>query len=71
MTPTPTQIATWQSDCTNYNRTKAAWEGMQQQIGDFNELLTKNNLQEIKIVPTKLTASSCSFTSESSRKAKK
>ena len=30
MAPTPTQIATWESDCANYNRTLAAWSGMQQ-----------------------------------------
>lgn len=71
MPPTPTQVVTWKNDCANYNRTTTAWEGMQQQIADFNALLTKNNLQEIKTVPTKLTASSCSFTPESSRKSNK
>ena len=43
MAPTPTQIATWESDCGNYNRTVAAWKAMQkQQIADFNALLAKN-----------------------------
>ena len=27
MAPTPTQIATWENDCTDYNRTTAAWKG--------------------------------------------
>ena len=27
MAPTPTQIATWESDCSNYNRTVDAWNG--------------------------------------------
>ncbi len=26
MAPTPTQIATWQKDCTDLNRTTTAWE---------------------------------------------
>jgi hypothetical protein len=68
MAPTPTQIATWESDCTNYNRTVAAWKGIQQQITDFNAVLAKNHLQELKIAPTKLTDSSCSFLPELNRK---
>jgi hypothetical protein len=71
MAPTPTQIATWKSDCTNYNRTRTAWEDMQKQITDFNTLLAKNNLQEIKIAPTKLTGSSCSFMPEPNGKSKR
>ncbi len=61
MAPTPAQIATWESDCTNYNRTMAAWKSMQQQIASFNELLAKNHLQELNIAPTKLTDSSCNL----------
>ena len=38
-----------------------AWKTPQQQITDFNAMLAKNNLQEMKVAPTKLTASSCSF----------
>jgi hypothetical protein len=34
---------------------------MQQQIKDFNAVLTKNNLQELKIPFTRLTNASCSF----------
>jgi photosystem II stability/assembly factor-like uncharacterized protein len=61
MTPTPIQIASWESDCSNYNRTVAAWKAVQPQIADFNAVLAKNHLQELNISPTKLTDSSCSF----------
>jgi hypothetical protein len=61
MAPTPTQIATWQKDCTDMNRTKTAWEDARKQIADFNAMLVKNNLQEMKVAPTKLTDSACSF----------
>jgi hypothetical protein len=71
MTPTSTQIATWESDCANYNRTLAAWNGMQQQIKDFNAVLTKNNLQELKVPSTRLTNVTCSFTPEQGRKVNK
>jgi len=68
MAPTPTQIATWESDCTNFNRTGAAWKDIQQQITGFNAVLANNHLQQIKMVPTKLTDSSCSFKPELGRK---
>jgi photosystem II stability/assembly factor-like uncharacterized protein len=71
MAPTPTQIANWESDCANYNRTLAAWKGMQQQIKDFNAVLTKNNLQELKVPSTRLTNASCSFNPEQGRKVNK
>ena len=71
MAPTATQIDTWKSDCANSNRTAAAWKGMQQQITDFNAVLTKNHLQELKVTPTKLTDASCTFTPEVSTKVKK
>lgn len=61
MAPTPTQIGTWESDCSNYNRTVDAWKSMQQQIGDFNAVLAKNNLQQLNVGPTKLAGESCSF----------
>ncbi|HLW80667.1 MAG TPA: hypothetical protein VKS20_01365 [Candidatus Acidoferrales bacterium] len=61
MAPTPTQIGTWESDCSNYNRTVDAWKSMQPQIADFNAVLAKNNLQQLKVAPTKLTGESCSF----------
>jgi photosystem II stability/assembly factor-like uncharacterized protein len=71
MAPTPTQIATWESDCANYNRTLAAWNGMQQQIKDFNAVLTKNSLQQLKVPSTRLTNASCSFLPEQGRKVNK
>lgn len=62
MAPTPTQIATWESDCGNYNRTVAAWKAMQvKDIADFNAVLAKNHLQELSVAPTKLTDATCSF----------
>jgi hypothetical protein len=61
MAPTPTQIATWESDCTSYNLTLTAWKATQQQIADFNTLLAKNNLQKLTVAPTRMTDSSCSF----------
>jgi photosystem II stability/assembly factor-like uncharacterized protein len=61
MTPTPTQVATWESDCTKYNRTVDAWKAAQKQIVDFNAVLTKNRQQQITSAPTKLTDSSCKF----------
>jgi photosystem II stability/assembly factor-like uncharacterized protein len=70
MAPTSTQIATWESDCNNYNRTVAEWKKAQQQITDFNALLVKNQLHELTLAPTKLTDASCSFTPEKSRKGK-
>jgi hypothetical protein len=71
MPPTPTQIATWESDCTNYNRTLAAWNGMQQPIEDFNAVLAKNNLQQLKVRPTRLTNASCSLNPEQGRRVNK
>jgi hypothetical protein len=71
MAPTPTQISTWEKDCTDYNRTLATWNGMQQQIKDFNAVLTKNNLQDLKVPPTTLTSASCSFNPERGRKVNK
>jgi photosystem II stability/assembly factor-like uncharacterized protein len=62
MAPTPTQIATWESDCSNYNRTVDAWKAIQkQQIADFNAVLAKNHLQELKVAPTELADPSCTF----------
>lgn len=71
MAPTPTQIATWESDCNNYNRTVAAWKSAQPQISDLNALLAKNRLHELTLAPTKLTDASCSFVPEGSRKVSK
>ncbi|MGC8549968.1 MAG: WD40/YVTN/BNR-like repeat-containing protein [Acidobacteriaceae bacterium] len=62
MAPTPTQIATWKSDCYRYNHTLAAWTKAQAQITDFNSLLAKNNLQKLTVSPITLTAETCTFT---------
>ena len=60
MAPTPAQIATWESDCSNYNRTVAAWKAMQKQdIADFNAVLAKDHLQELNVAPTKLSDETC------------
>jgi len=59
--PTPSQISTWETECNKSNRTVAAWKELQKQIADFNVLLAKNQLQELKVAPTKVTSSSCSF----------
>jgi photosystem II stability/assembly factor-like uncharacterized protein len=61
MAPTPTQIATWQKDCTDLSHTTTAWEDALKQVTGFNAMLVKNNLQELKVAPTKLTVSTCSF----------
>lgn len=61
MAPTPTQIATWESDCGNYNRTVAAWKHLQPQITSFNALLTKNQLHALTVAPARLPEASCGF----------
>ena len=71
MAPTPAQIATWQKDCTDLSRTTTAWEDALKQVTDFNAVLVKNNLQEMKVAPTKLTVSTCSFMPGPAKKAKK
>ena len=71
MAPTHTQIATWQKDCTDLSHTTTAWEDALKQVTDFNAVLVKNNMQEMKVVPTKLTVSTCSFAPEQAKKAKK
>jgi hypothetical protein len=68
MAPTSTQIDTWQNDCKNYNRTVAAWKELQPKITDFNALLAKSNLQPLTVPSAKLTAGSCSFMPEATRK---
>jgi photosystem II stability/assembly factor-like uncharacterized protein len=65
--PTATQIATWESDCNNLKRTTAEWKAAQQQIADFNALLTKNQLQELKVGPAMVADEPCSFTAETGK----
>jgi photosystem II stability/assembly factor-like uncharacterized protein len=64
MAPTPTQVATWVKDCTDSNRTLDAWKTAQQQVTDFNAVLTKNQLQPLTLAPTKLTGATCTFKPE-------
>ena len=71
MAPTSTQIATWEKDCTDYNRTLDTWKSAQQQIKDFNAVLAKNGLQELKVGPIPQTDTSCRFNPEGGRKASK
>jgi hypothetical protein len=61
MAPTPAQIDNWQSVCSNYNRTVAAWKAAQTQITDFNSVLVKNQIKALNLAPSKLTDSSCSL----------
>jgi hypothetical protein len=68
--PTPSQVATLESDCASYNRTVAAWKSLHRQITDFNAMLVKNQLHELTLAPTKLTDTSCGFAPESRKKAK-
>src|SRR6202012_2235225 len=68
MAPTPTQIATWQKDCTDLSHTTTAWEDALKQVTGFNAMLVKNNLQQMKVAPTKLAVSTCSFTPEPAKK---
>ncbi len=61
MAPTHTQIATWENDCTNFNRTDAAWKAIQPQIADFNASLAKNHQGELKVETAKSSESPCTF----------
>jgi photosystem II stability/assembly factor-like uncharacterized protein len=71
MAPTPTQITTWERDCTDLSRTTTAWEDALKQVTAFNAMLVKNNLQEMKVAPTKLTVRTCKVMFEPAKKAKK
>ncbi len=62
MAPTPTQIATWESDCRQYDRTRLAWQALEQrQLKQFNALLAKNHLQKLDTAPRKLGDPACGF----------
>jgi hypothetical protein len=61
--PTPAQFDNWQSVCSSYNRTVAAWKAAEPQIAGFNAALVKNQLQPLNIAPSKLTDSPCSVLS--------
>ena len=61
MAPTPTQVATWESDCRNYNRTLDAWSAARKQIADFNAVLARDHLQEINVPSSKAGDPPCTF----------
>ncbi|MGH9477403.1 MAG: VPS10 domain-containing protein [Terriglobales bacterium] len=62
MAPTPAQIATWESDCGQYDRTVNAWKTMRTTtLEAFNRLLSQNHLETISIAPSTLTDPSCQF----------
>ncbi len=63
MAPTPTQIATWEKDCTDYNGTLNTWKSAHQEIENFNALLASHHLQAFKVSPIALTDLSCKFQS--------
>ncbi|HEX4038913.1 MAG TPA: hypothetical protein VHX37_12715 [Acidobacteriaceae bacterium] len=71
MAPTPTQIATWESDCKESIRTVAAWKNLQPQLTDFNALLVKNQQQPLTLAPVKLSDDSCRFTPEATTRGNK
>ena len=63
MGPTQAQIHTWENGCKTYNATVTAWMKAQQgDVATFNALLTKNNLRQLTVTPTKLTVHGCTFT---------
>lgn len=61
ITPTPTQVATWESDCTDYGRTLDAWKSAQEQITNFDAALTKEHLEPLKLSTTPREDMSCKF----------
>ncbi|MGH9535133.1 MAG: WD40/YVTN/BNR-like repeat-containing protein [Terriglobales bacterium] len=62
MPPTPTQVATAENDCRQYNRTVAAWKVMQtQQLASFNTVLANNHLPQLNLAPVALSDPSCGF----------
>ena len=60
--PTPSQIQTWEDDCSTFNSTLAAWKTAQSRdLAQFNVLLAKNNLQPLHLSSTTLTPAACHF----------
>jgi len=59
MAPTPAQIATWESDCTHYDKTVEAWKAAQKEIADFKAVLAKGSMEGLKVEPTKLGVVGC------------
>ncbi len=61
MAPTPTQITTWELDCTNLNRANDTWKAVQQQVASLNAVLSANHLQQLKMTTSLPANSACSF----------
>jgi hypothetical protein len=62
MPPTAAQIATWETDCRNYNATVAAWQKAQSDdFAAFNTVLTQNSLKPLTVSQTRLPTESCTF----------
>lgn len=61
MAPTPTQIATWESDCAHSSRTLQEWKDAAAKITDFNAALEKHQLQPLHFTPTQLAPLSCVY----------
>jgi len=69
--PTPSQIATWEEDCSTFNATVAAWKTMQSSnLAQFNALLTKYSLQPLHLSSTTLAPAACHFTAPAAVPAK-
>jgi photosystem II stability/assembly factor-like uncharacterized protein len=63
MVPTPAEIHTWESGCKEFTSTAAAWKTMlTSDLVEFNTLLTKNNLQPLRLPTSSVAApASCTF----------
>lgn len=63
MAPTQAMINTWQSACREYTTSAAAWKAaLDTDVAQFNALLSKNNLPQLKVAPTQVVAPvSCAF----------
>jgi hypothetical protein len=68
MPPTPAQIDTLETACKEYSATGNGWKTMlTADLVEFNNLLTKNNLPPLKVMPTAVTApASCKWAAASS-----
>ncbi|MHB1544690.1 MAG: WD40/YVTN/BNR-like repeat-containing protein [Gammaproteobacteria bacterium] len=66
MRPTPTQLATLNSDCRQYDRTVTVWKSLRtKQLATFNVVLAKNHLRKLKLAPVTLAEPSCSVVIDS------
>ena len=62
MAPTKAEIDTWENGCKEFTATAEAWKILLgTDLVAFNNLLTKNNLTPLKITPTAVVPSSCTF----------